>query len=519
MAFSNAVMGPHRRTAGLALTLLCSLCMACGDGSGGPPPFVATFESAACEMAPPEGQDPAGMACGWLTVPENRHRPQGPTIKLAVVTLAATGPDPEPDPLVILSGGPGQWAIDAVLPRFTGEFAAPIQSKRAIIVFDQRGSGRSQPALNCPEVMSYRDFLGSLTTTEEDVEIDRRIFIACHERLVREGNDLSGYSSAATAQDIDDLMAALGYDRFNLYGLSYGTRVALTALRDQRGARIRSAVLDSVVPLQADLVSTGSAVERSFDRLLADCAADPACNRTYPNLRQMTFDLVDRFNREPLMITPIDPETNQPFPVIISGDRLVRMAESAFQNLSLIPFLPVFVTSTAGGDTALLTAALAVIGAPALYSPGVQNAVLCNEETPLIDRARVEQERALVNPAIAHAFAVPNANMLACPQFGLPPPDSIEGEPVRSDVPTLILAGGYDPNTPSAFGRLAAETLPNSFYFEFRGFGHVVLFQQAAPTGPPACAMQLMAAFLDDPLHAPDGRCVEAIPPPQFIGS
>jgi pimeloyl-ACP methyl ester carboxylesterase len=304
-----------------------------------------------------------------------------------------------------LSGGPGQWAIDAVLPRFTGDFAAPIQSKRAIIVFDQRGSGRSQPALNCPEVMSYRDFLGSLTTTEEDVEIDRRIFIACHERLVREGNDLSGYSSAATAQDIDDLMAALGYDRFNLYGLSYGTRVALTALRDQRGARIRSAVLDSVVPLQADLVSTGSAVERSFDRLLADCAADPACNRTYPNLRQMTFDLVDRFNREPLMITPIDPETNQPFPVIISGDRLVRMAESAFQNLSLIPFLPVFVTSTAGGDTALLTAALAVIGAPALYSPGVQNAVLCNEETPLIDRARVEQERALVNPAIAHAFA------------------------------------------------------------------------------------------------------------------
>jgi pimeloyl-ACP methyl ester carboxylesterase len=420
---------------------------------------------------------------------------------------------------VILSGGPGQWAIASVLPRFSGDFAAPIQSKRDIVIFDQRGSGRSQPALNCPEVSSYRDSLAVLTTTEQDAEIDTQIFLACRDRLVREGNDLSGYSSAATAQDIDDLMAVLGYDRFNLYGLSYGTRVALTALRDQPGARIRSVVLDSVVPLQADSVRTGSALEGSFDRLLADCAADPACNRVYPNLRQTTFDLIDQFTREPLTLAPIDPATNEPFPVIISGDRLIRLAESAFQSAALIPFLPILVSTTAGGNTALLSAALGVVASPELYSPGVQNAVLCNEETPLIDPVRVEQERALVNPTIAHAFAYPDAYMRACPHFGVPAPDPIEGEPVHSDVPALIFAGGYDPNTPPAFGRLAAETLPNSSYFEFRGFGHVVLFQQAAPTGPPACAMQVMAAFLDDPLHAPDGSCVAAIPPPHFVGS
>jgi pimeloyl-ACP methyl ester carboxylesterase len=419
---------------------------------------------------------------------------------------------------VILSGGPGQWAIASVLPRFSGDFAAPIQSKRDIVIFDQRGSGRSQPALNCPEVSSYRDSLAVLTTTEQDAEIDTQIFLACRDRLVREGNDLSGYSSAATAQDIDDLMAVLGYDRFNLYGLSYGTRVALTAMRDQPGARIRSLVLDSVVPLQADSVRTGSALEGSFDRLLADCAADPACNRVYPNLRQTTFDLIDQFTREPLTLAPIDPATNEPFPVIISGDRLIRLAESAFQSAALIPFLPILVSTTAGGNTALLSAALGVVASPELYSPGVQNAVLCNEETPLIDPVRVEQERALVNPTIAHAFAYPDAYMRACPHFGVPAPDPIEGEPVHSDVPALIFAGGYDPNTPPAFGRLAAETLPNSSYFEFRGFGHVVLFQQA-PTGPPGCAMAVMAAFLDDPLHAPDGSCVAAIPPPHFVGS
>src|SRR6185369_11497659 len=124
-------------------------------------------------------------------------------------------------------------ALDTLLPRYTSDYAAPLQSKRDIVFFDQRGSGRSQPALNCPEVISYRDFLGTPpTTAEQDVEIDTQIFLACHARLEREGSDLAGYSSAATAQDIGDLMTALGYERFNLYGLSYGTRVALTAMRD-----------------------------------------------------------------------------------------------------------------------------------------------------------------------------------------------------------------------------------------------------------------------------------------------
>src|SRR4029079_5002544 len=118
------------------------------DGCGAGPLPVPTFEPTTCEIPLPAGQDPTNVRCGWLTVPENRSHPEGRTIRLPVVVLAATGTDPEPDPLVILSGGPGQWAIASVLPRFSAEFAAPIQSKRDIVIFDQRGSGRSQPALN-----------------------------------------------------------------------------------------------------------------------------------------------------------------------------------------------------------------------------------------------------------------------------------------------------------------------------------------------------------------------------------
>src|SRR5262245_61516536 len=137
----------YRRAAGLALAALCVLGAGCGgdDCCGDTTPFVATFESAPCEIEVPEGQNPSNVECGWLTVPENRRRPAGRTIKLAVVTLKATGSAPEPDPLVILGGGPGQWAIDSLLSRFTGDFAAPIQTTRDIVIFDQRGSGRSQP--------------------------------------------------------------------------------------------------------------------------------------------------------------------------------------------------------------------------------------------------------------------------------------------------------------------------------------------------------------------------------------
>src|SRR5262249_11667097 len=153
------------------------------------------------------------------------------------------------------------------------------------------------------------------------------------------------------------------------------------------------------------------------------CAADAACNRAYPNLRQTTFDLVDRLDREPLTVHPTDPETNETFPVIITGDRLIRLAESAFQSARLIPFLPISVTTTAAGDTSLLTVALGAVAAPALYSPGVQNAVLCNEAEPFIDPARAQAEQATVEPRIAHAFAVPDPWMRSCPHFGLPDPD------------------------------------------------------------------------------------------------
>ena len=512
----------------------CSALDVAGDGSADIGDLVAAvataldgcpapvFQPAKCEVPLPDGQDAAHVECGSLTVPEDRDRPSGRAIELAVAILHSTAASPEPDPLVMLSGGPGDAALAGVLPRLTGDFAAPIQSRRDIVVFDQRGTGFSHPALDCPEVLGSTEEFAELLSPEDEAERDAADIIACRDRLIAEGNDLSTYSSAATALDIVDVMAALGYEQWNLYGLSYGTRVALTALRDVPNRRIRSAVLDSVVPLQSIAQGAGPpSLQRSFDVLFAACAADPGCDGAFPDLRQTVFDLYDRLNAAPLTLQPSAPD-GQPFTVVVTGDRLFRLAGNAFQNADLIPYIPIFAATTAAGNTTLLSIALSQLGAPAFYSPGLAFAVLCNEELPFDTAAALADADQGVAPTLIASYSANpyrgETLRRACAEMGHPP-RAIENEPVSSQVPALILAGEYDTATPPAFGRLAQSTLPNSYFFQFPGFGHVELFEQAAPTGPPACAMRIMAQFLDDPTHEPDGSCIAAIGQLHFPGT
>jgi pimeloyl-ACP methyl ester carboxylesterase len=482
---------------------------------------AARYVPAACAVPLPEGQDPADLTCGTLIVPENRAQPSPRNIEIAVAVLHATGPDPAPDPLVFLGGGPGGWVLDAALPTLTADIAAPIQSKRDIILLDQRGTGRSRPALDCAEEVVQRDLYAENLTPEEEVERDVPLLLACRDRLAAEGNALGAYSSAAIAADVADLMDALGYDQWNVYGLSYGTRVALTALRDVPERGIRSVVLDSVLPPQKNPTGFGPAVERSLRLLFADCDTDPGCRNAYPNLEQTFFQLIERFNAEPVTLMPIDPSSDEPFTVVITGDRIARLAGFALADASLLPFVPLLIRSVAQGDTTLLTLALGQLALPLLNSTGMTYSVLCFEDAPFVTPEILEMANRGVHPDILRAVGsdVEVIESRVCPLWGTPPPDPRENQPVFSTVPALILAGEYDVSTPPSLARLAAETLPNSFYFEFRGLGHVVLTQQVAASGAAACSLRLIAEFLDDPTREPDGACVGATPPPRFVGS
>ena len=475
------------------------------------------FQPGSCDFKLPDGQDP-NASCGHLTVPEDRGRAHGRTIRLAVAVLRATGEHRVSDPVVMLSGGPGDPALEGMMPKWTADVAAPLQAKRDLVFFDQRGTGRSQPALQCPEyTASVSAELAQPLTAEQDAAKLKSALRACHDRLVSEGVDLSAYTDAATAIDLHDLMKALGYSQWNLRGISNGTRVALTALRDEPDG-IRSVVLDSTVPVQANWRADYSKdFERSLNTVFAACATDPGCNAAFPNFEQTFFTLVENLNASPITVQPTDPTTGEPFTVVITGDRLLLGVQQALYDTTLIPLLPLVITAAAGGDTALLTVAAARIAAPSANAQGVFRSDLCFEEIPFSTPDVVAMATDGVRAEIKEAgvIGINNLDDEVCAFWGARQPPALENEPVTSEVPALVLAGEYDPITPPAYGQLAAQTLANSFYFLFPGQGHGQLFNPLAPT----CAIDLVAAFLDDPTQRPDGSCVDALPAPHFAGS
>lgn len=213
------------------------------------PAYQPLFEEGPCAFPVPSGYTPE---CGYLIVPENRAQVDSPPIRLHVAIFRNRSADPAPDPVVHLAGGPGSSSLD-VAGYMLGQGLDAILERRDFILFDQRGTGYSQSRLDCPEREALTSLLldGRLSAEETQPAV-LEAFQRCRERLAAQGIDLSAYHSAASAADLNDLRLALGYEKLNLYAVSYGTRLALTLMRDYPQA-VRSAVLDSAYPLQVNL--------------------------------------------------------------------------------------------------------------------------------------------------------------------------------------------------------------------------------------------------------------------------
>ena len=206
-------------------------------------PTEPAFSPGNCPFTPPRGTDPT---CGYVSVPERRDRPDGRRIRLSVAVFPALAAEKHP-PLVYLEGGPGGEALDG-LPFTYEEVFSFLNEERTVVVFDQRGVGFSDPSLSCPELVDLDfELLDEDLSTDEWLARRLPVLDGCRERWVDGGVDFSAYNSAESAADVADLRLTLGYDEWDLYGLSYGTRLALTVMRDHPEG-VRSVVLDSTYP-------------------------------------------------------------------------------------------------------------------------------------------------------------------------------------------------------------------------------------------------------------------------------
>jgi pimeloyl-ACP methyl ester carboxylesterase len=504
----------------IALALLFT---ACGGGSSKAPTatpapaYTATFEQSACPWPLPDGQTQEGVRCGFVVVPEDRAKAAPRNVRLAVAVFKATADTGVLDPVVRLQGGPG-FSDVKYLGNATVDSLKPTQDRHDIVFFDQRGTGLSEPSLRCPEVRD--NMISSLAENlraAEDAARANAALLKCHDRLAAEGVDFGAYNSAASASDVADVMSALGYGDYSIYGISYGTRLALTVMRDHP-EHVRSVVLDSALPPQVNGLSEAAKnFERALNTLVAGCQAAAACNAAYPNVAQDFSDLVTKLNREPAIVEPQDPSTQKTARVVVNGDRLAAGTWQALYDTQLIPVLPFAAAQIAKGNMGLLNVlAGQIVFSFADLSDGMAASVNCHDETPFNTEETVAEANRNVRKEIVEAsIGVTNNAALKreldlCSAWGAGTADARENEAVSSDIPTLILAGEYDPITPPAWGKLAAQTLSRSFVVEFPATGHGAL------SGQHPCASTIMAAFREDPSKQPDTSCTAAIPPLAF---
>lgn len=464
--------------AALALALLFA---ACGD-TGRPRSTIALVDCRIPKL-------PLAAECGSLEVPENREKPDGRKVNLFVAVLPANTLHPRADPLFILAGGPGQAAS------FLGPFAAAltgVRKDRDIVLVDQRGTGRSSPLL-CAAFKPDRSLKAAL-------EFDPLPKVAaCAQELAAKGVDAAQYTTAAWVADLDAVRAALGYDRINLWGGSYGTRAAQEYLR-RYPSHVRSVVLDGVAsPGMRSTLDVWPSREVALAGILDTCAQTPPCASAHPDLKNTLDRIRDRLGPNGLDVMLADPRTGDMQALRITFEHVIGALQPFTYIPELAALLPEVIARAAAGDFGpLYSGAMLVTGdLDEQSNTALHYSVTCAEDVPRVSAADAASTLATLRTKTLAERAL--AVCTAWPK-GVASDDATT--PVKSDVPVLILSGGLDPVTPPANGAEVAKSLPKSRHIIAQGYGHIV--------SPHACGPRLIAAFIDDPtFETLPASCVE----------
>lgn len=462
---------------------------------------------------------PDGIAaeCGTVTVLEDRGRPDGPRIALAVATLWRKNQDLAPDPLLFIQGGPG--VTTHLEPEGLEVWAKLVSGYdwlggRRLVLFDQRGIGASPIVpVPCAAFDAYAaDRVIDHLQPPDDAWLAsfRRNAKACWARFRQAGHDPNQLTTAAIAADVADLRHALGYASWNLWGLSYGSRVALTVMRDHPDG-VRSVIAEGVMPPEADPFRRPANLGMAFDALVRDCRADEDCDHAYPDFEKRFLALADRLDEAPetLPVTLADSETVQGR---FDGWAFRDLAFQMLADGDYARFLPLLVAEAEAGDLQRLArlrrwqSLLSEFEQMDVAYP-VHVSVVCGDLLPTgegwADRAAAADRR------FADQVWDPGTSGY-CGSWPVAHAPAGDAAPVTSAIPTLLISGDFDPATPAAWAEAAARRLANGYSYVFPGRGHGVLIR-----GQP-CARRIAARFLDDPSRRPDEECFGNLTPPIF---
>ncbi len=458
-------MSPPRLALAAVVAAAAALAAGCGS-DGGERRSLALADCRLPNLA-------TAAQCGELEVPEDRDRPDGRKIRIFAAVLPANAATPKEDPLLILAGGPGQAAS------FLAPFAArltELRRTRDIVLIDQRGTGRSAP-LTC-QAFKPRD---------DDVFVTDPVPRArqCAQELAAQGVDAAQYTTTAWLADLEAVRKALGYARWNLWGGSYGTRVAQEYLRRHPDV-VRTVTLDGVAPpamvIPLDVWRTR---EEALAAVFDACAASPACRGAHPDVAGTLVRIEQTLGPAGRDVDVVDPRTGAVELHRITPDVVLAALQPLTYTPETASLLPEMLALAAAGELAPLFAANPALSGnlSEQMNAALHFSVTCAEDAPRI-RPGAEQEALAGLPT--RRLAAQTLAVCGVWPRGRVPADF--AEPVKSDKPVLLLSGGMDPVTPPAYGAAVAKGFPNSRHVIARGYGHIV--------SPHACAPRLVGAFV-----------------------
>lgn len=475
--------------------------------------FEPEFRASVCPFSVPGGYSTDELQCGHVRVPEDRSAPESRLIRIFVMVIKSTSDQPALDPIVRLDGGPGGPSLTAGrVAAYRAPETATLRTAADLIFFDQRGVGYSDAPF-CRGI--GQPFQFGLQVEPNGNDVQRAAIERCFADAAQEGIAVEGYTNWQNALDVRDIRRALGVERWNVFGISYGTELGQAVMRvDPDGTR--AIVLDSVVPVDMVTNDTSLLLANSFrsslDALDAMCAADRGCAQAFENgaISSRFMLAFESYRGNPLVIEGLGEAVSRGGRLVIdesmAGDALFQ----AMYNSDVYASLPALLHALETRDETALRAYVEVLAPPLdlAYGWGMSEVINCRagfREAPDAPPPPGPDGSGLL-PYLSTV-----ANYQACvAEIGTAPDPTVTS--LQSDVPTLVVMGAADPITPPYFANMVMPGLSKGQRLDYPHTGHGALL-----THFNTCGQHVIVEFFSDPLAQLSPDCISEIAAPDFL--
>jgi pimeloyl-ACP methyl ester carboxylesterase len=438
---------------------------------------------------------------GYLNVPEDWDKPEGKTIKIAVAILKSTSKNIDSNPVVYLEGGPGAGGIEGIW----SWLKHPLRENSDIIIIDVRGTGNSLPKF-CPDLgKKFLEILSKNQNSTEDEQQKTIAAIACKQDLLNRDIDINAYNSKSIAKDLNALNRALKYNKWNVYGVSYGTYTAQVYANDFP-QDIKSLILDSSISDISQYYNHNTVnYMNSLKKVFSACENDPNCNRQYPNLESAYYATIEKLDKKPITVK-VDKKIIPSGTFTYNAEDFKVAIQQGLYNKKLIRVIPMLIFEFNKGNKSTLSSLVAAFSGALGLDYGAYYSVSCNEAIPNNSISEFNNE-ALNYKKLKGGLSFYKSDFLVCDKWNLGAGKSSKALNDLSNLstltaPVLVFSGAFDPITPPSNGKMTVDRFKNGFLVNAPISGHAPSFSKIG--------FKIVDEFIKNPMQRPDTKELES---------